>query len=209
MVVKPVAQIYVYIHSNELKDAIFAYAEATNQNVYDVIADVWRKMLDSKDYSIKSTIGSSQGENPRISLTMDIHIANEAQKIFDHLAAEGVKGVSWTSWTQEGIWRYLEPVLLKEGYLKDKVFRDKAQAARNIKYLRSAKGLSQNEFIDIYLTVEDEKLISLPQYSLIERSGKGNVERLVSQLAEVLKIDEEILYSPSTEFLNALNFGKI
>lgn len=211
MALKSMVSVYIYFYNVELKDAISRYAEAERKSVTAVVFDLWRQMLDSGNFEIMRIEGPGfvKRKSPKFLLKVEVDLYEEVQHVLDSLSAGGLKGIGLTQWTQEAIRRYLEPVLLQEGWLEEKILRvkslDKSQAAENIKELRRLKGMTLQEFFDNYLIVDYIKgkgVVSLSQFAFIERTGKGNVDKIVDHLSAALGIDKDVFSFSSTEFKN-------
>lgn len=209
MALKSMVSVYIYFYNVELKDAISRYAEAESKSVTAVVFDIWRQMLDSGNFEIKRIEGPGfvKRKSPKFLLNVEEDLYDEVQHVLDSLSAGGLKGIGLTLWTQEGIRRYLEPVLLQEGWLKEKVLRvknlNKCQAAENIKELRRLRGMTLQEFFDNYLIVDHIKgqgVVSFSQFAFIERTGKGNVDKIVDHLSAVLGINKDVFSFSSVDF---------
>ena len=206
-------QIQVYIGTKELKEAIERYAVDVKKPVWEIIGDTWTKMLAEGDYAISVfrlyeesvETGMNRRENQaqrRFKLTMPPDLVTKVDELIMKLKqSSNQRGINRSAFSQEAIRRYLEPQLIARGYLTGSQFKDKRQAAKNLAAFRESLGLTRPEFLDKYLTKGGRQVISYPQYAAIERSGKGNIDRLLDTLAEVLHINKETFYWSTDNFL--------
>lgn len=209
----PVVQIQTYVGTKELKEAIEHYATDKGKPVWEIIADTWKSMLASGDFTISvDTLyeesvdtGIDRKENQaqrRFKLTMPPDLVEEIDQVITDLKRESHRRwINRSSFTQEAIRRYLEPELITKGYLATSQFKNKRRAAQNLVLYRESLGLTRPEFLAKYYTVEGQLLISYPQYATIERNGKGNVDRLLDIVAESSHIMKEAFYWPTEDFL--------
>lgn len=207
----------VYIGTKELKTAIENYAKDIDKPVWEIIAETWTKMLASGDFNISvytryeesSETGidtlKNQGHR-RFFLMMPPELVEKVDQVISDLKVKSQKrGIKRSSWTQEAIRRYLEPELIDKGYLDNTQFKDKHQAAKNLITLREHLKLKRSEFVNKYLLIDGELILSYPQYSAIERNGKGNIDRILDRICQIFKIDKDIFYDPTTDFIRYLN----
>ncbi|HVJ48889.1 hypothetical protein [Desulfitobacterium sp.] len=212
-------QVKAYVGTKELKIAIEKYAEALEKPVWEVIAETWTKMLASGNFNISvntlyeesSETGIARRKNQAhrcFSLTMPPDLISSVDDILLNLKKKSNKrGINRSSWTQEAIRRYLEPELIVQGYLDISQFKDKRQAAINLVTFRESLKLSRSEFLDKYLTVNGQLLLSYPQYSVIERIGKGNIDRILDRISVVTEnnINKDAFYQAPPDFNKYLN----
>lgn len=217
----PVIKIQSYVGTKELKEAIKSYANAIGKPIQEIIADTWWSMLSSGDFEIDTLYeasidtGLDRRENQakrcfKLSMPPDL-VERVDNVIADLKNRNNLPGINRSSFTQEAIRRYLEPELIHKGYLtisqfknKHQAANNKRQAANNLVYFRESLGLTRLEFLAKYFTVKDKPLISYPQYTVIERSGKGNIDRLLKILSAILNIDKEVFYYSTEAFTDRL-----
>lgn len=207
----------VYIGTKELKTAIESYAAAIDKPIWEIIAETWTKMLASGDLNIsvntryeessETGIDTPKNQaNRRFMLMMPPELVDKVDQVISDLKIKSQRrGINRSSWTQEAIRRYLESELIDKGYLDNTQFKDKSQAAKNLITLREHLKLKRSEFVNKYLLVDGELILSYPQYSAIERSGKGNIDRILDRICETFKINKDIFYDPTTDFIKYLN----
>lgn len=213
----PKTQIVTYVGTKNLKEAIDKYSKKTNRTVMEIIIDVWKQMLSSGDLSLaiktryeetiemKETAQENQ-VNRRFKFNMPPEIIIDVDNAIVDYKKDNVKVVMNRSlFNQEAIRRYLEPKLITLGYLDSTQFKDKNQAVKNLVNFRSNLGLNKREFLMKYLTLNDNPILSYPQYASIERTGKGNVDRILKTLADTMEISEDAFYLSTEHFLNYLN----
>lgn len=203
---KEYIKVIVNAKNKELKSAILMYSESVNKPVNVMISEAMHKMVDSKDYTIsvfKSYDESAvSGINTRknivsrqFSLDFDPGIINKVDKIIKQIKAESPKNkITRLLFIQEAIKRYLEPELISLNYLPASVFKDKIIAGKNLTAFRKSKGMSRTKFIETYLSENYKPLISLPQYTVIENSGKGNIDRILDLLAKKFDLEKDSFY---------------
>lgn len=206
---KEFIKVIINAKSKELKNAILRYSdESLDKPVNVVIGEVIQKMVDSKDYTVSVFRGYDEsavsGINTRenivsrqISLDFEPGIIHKVDKIIKHIKDEKPKSkITRLLFIQEAIKRYLEPELIRLNYLPASVFKDKLVAAKNLTAYRKSLEMSRTKFIETYLSIEGEPQISYPQYTVIENSGKGNIDRILDLLAERLNLEKDIFYDP-------------
>lgn len=210
----PVIQFFVFVPS-ELKLAIKSYVATSKRNgrktsVAEIVEKAWRSMLQSKDFSIQvnkpytsyrnlknKEEKKRMSQDRQVSLLFEPALLAEVDEVLNNF-----KELNRSMFTQEALRRYIEPTLIKEGFLKKSVFYNKTTLSENLQTLREAYlHLNRKEFIREYLTESEEPLISYPQYVVIERDHKGNVERIINHLAKRMQISETLFYLPKDEFL--------
>lgn len=211
-----IVQFQTYVGTKELKIAIEKYAESLGKPVWEVIAETWTMMLASGDFNISvntlyeesSETGVDRMKNQaqrRFKLTMPPDLTKSVDEILIKLKQKSNKrGINRSSWTQEAIRRYLEPELITQGYLENSQFKDKHQATKNLIFFRESLKLKRLEFLDKYLTVNGQLLVSYPQYCAIERNGKGNIDRILDRIAELTQIDKDAFYETTPVFIEYL-----
>lgn len=209
---KEYIKIIINAKNKELKSAILKYSESENKPVNVIIAEALEKMINSKDYKISILRGYDEsvdsGINTRenivsrqFSLDFAPGIINQVDKTIDHIKdAKPKNKITRSLFTQEAIKRYLEPELIRLNYLPASVFKDKIVAANNLKALREKLGLKPQEFLLKYFTPDGVAIISYPQYLVIERTGAGNVDRLIDFLSNALHLEKERFYNSPLEF---------
>lgn len=205
---KGYVKILVNAKSKELKTAILEYCKSINKKVNVVIAEALQKMIDSKDYSVSVFRGydeaAAAGIDPRenivsrqFSLDFSPGIINQVDKVIKQLKDENPKSkVTRLQFIQEAIKRYLEPELIRLGFINASVFKDKLVAAKNLTAFRQSLNLTRVEFIENHLTINGKPQISYPQYTAIENYGKGNIDRLLDIVAEKFKMEKDNFYKP-------------
>ena len=209
MTASPIVVTHVYLQTIELKQAIVLWAKEHNMTVQDTIQSLIEKMLDSKDYSsnIEKFHKEATGElsaiqknnmrrvtcgfDPKLMERMDAAI-----RTLGHGEKAKLRGV----FINEAIRRYLEPELIEFGFLKETAFLDNKQAAMNLKALRKKLGLTQQKFAQKYFAPEGISMISFPQYAMIERTGKGSLDRLIEFISITLHLDKARFYDSTLEF---------
>jgi len=205
----PIIMTHVYLQTIELKQAIVNWAENQNTTVQDIIQSLVVKMLSSKDYSSNierfhkeatGKLSAIEKNNMRkVTCGFDPKLMERMDSAIRTLGREEkakLRGI----FINEAIRRYLEPELIKLGFLKETSFLNIKQAAKNLKALRMKLKLTQPELIQKYFTPEGISMISTPQYSLIERTGKGSLDRLIEFISITLKLDKAIFYDSTLEF---------
>jgi len=209
---KEYVKVIINARTKELKQAIVKYSESINTSVSVVIGEALQKMVDSKDYSISvfrvydesSVSGIDTRENMisrQISLDFDPGIINSVDKTIKRIKDELPKSkITRLLFIQEAIKRYLEPELIRLNLLEASVFKDKLLAAKNLTTFRKSMEMSRNKFIDTYLTIEGKSQISYPQYTVIENSGKGNIDRILDLLTEKLNLEKDVFYESELSF---------
>lgn len=212
----PVIKVQLYVGTKELKEAIKNYASAIGKKIQDIIIETWWDMLSSGDYEIsvdtlyEETLdtGKDRRENQAqrcFKLSLPPELVEKVDNVVDELKkGSKLRGINRSSFTQEAIHRYLEPELIQKGYLTISQFKNKRQAAKNLLHYRESLSLSRLEFYKKYLTVDDQPLISYPQYTAIERNGKGNIDRLLDILSDITNVDKEDFYLTTTDFIDNL-----
>jgi len=209
MTASPIVLTHVYLQTSELKQAIVLWAKEHNMTVQDTIKTLIEKMLDSKDHSsnIERFHKEATGELSAIQKTNMrrvtcgfspelINRMDAAIRTLGHVEKAKLRGI----FINEAIRRYLEPDLIKFSFLKESAFSDKKQAAMNLKALRLKLKLTQQEFTQIYFAPEGNNLISFSQYAMIERTGKGSLDRLIEFISITLHIDKARFYDSTLEF---------
>jgi hypothetical protein len=213
-VLKRKTKINVFLYSDILKDALNKYANDHNTFITDLIENALLQMIDSNDFSIsvdrvydKAVQGKTALENQtsrRLSLVTDIELVDKADFIIDQQKPKTNRSL----FIQESIRRYLEPILISEGYLPEPVFRNKQQAIENLKLLRSYMGFrNTKEFHTKFLKKEnsDEYFISYRHYSLMERVGTGDIDRIINIISQKTNIEKSAFYLPSYDFQNYID----
>ena len=209
MTASPIVLTHVYLQTSELKQAIVCWAKEQNMTVQDTIVALIEKMLDSKDYSsnIEKFHKQATGELSAIQKTNMRRVTcgfspelmnrmDAAIRTLGHLEKAKLRGI----FINEAIRRYLEPHLIKSGFLEETAFLDKKQAAMNLKALRVKLRLTQQEFTQTYYTSEGISLISFSQYAMIERTGKGSLDRLIEIITITLLLDKARFYDSTLVF---------
>lgn len=201
----PIVLTHVYLQTIELKQAIVDRAKKNNTTVQESIQTVIEKMLASKDYSSKiekfhkeatgELTAVEKNNKRRVTCGFDPVLMRRVDKAISSLG-KGEKAKLRGIFINEAIRRYLEPDLIELGLLKETVFLDKKQAAKNLKGLRLKLELTQKDFKQRFFETE----ISLPQYAAIERTGKGSLDRLIESISKALHLDEARFYDSSLEF---------
>lgn len=213
----PKTQIITYVGTKKLKEAIDKYSKKTNQTVMEIIIEVWKQMLSSGDLSLaiktryeetiemEETAQENQA-NRRFKFNMPPEIIIDVDNAIENYKKENVKVVMNRSlFNQEAIRRYLEPKLIELGCLDSTQFKDKKQAVRNLVNLRSSLGLNKREFLMTYLKLNGILILSYPQYANIERTGEGNVDRILKTLVDTMGISVDTFYLSTEHFLDYLN----
>lgn len=201
------ANIQVYLAYSELKDALVKYCSKHGYSQGECITWVWNKMLKSNNYSLSVSLmhdDSQGGRKKQLEKMLNISLPFELIKRVDDLIQQlkdSGSSINRSLFTQEGIRRYLEQKLIMEGFLHNTVFKDRSVAASNLKIFRSLLKLTQKEFFDRYLIIGGEKQISYSQYSLLERTGKGNIERLLEIISDRFGIDKNSFFDEQPVFL--------
>lgn len=196
---KPVVITHIYFQTAELKQAITLWVQENNMLIQELIENLAKKILASGDYSISVdkvyedtvkapnlrmvTCGLDYDLLERIDVSVKLSNPKEDAKFRSRFINEAIR-------------RYLEPQLIESGLLKTTVFLNRKQAAKNLKVYREILGLKPKEFLQKYF----DTMISYPQYSLIERSASGNVDRLIDHLAKVDGLDKVKFYGGAVEF---------
>ncbi len=203
MDVKPVVITHIYFQTAELKQAITLWVQKHNMLIQELIENLTEKILASGDYSISVdkiyddavkapslrmvTCGLDYELLQRIDIAVKTSNPKENTKFRSRFINEAVR-------------RYLEPQLIESGFLETTVFLNREQAAKNLKAYRETLGLKPREFLQKYFEPEGIPIISYPQYSAIERSATGNVDRLIEHLSTVVGLDKARFYRPTVEF---------
>ena len=195
---KPVVITHIYFQTTELKQAIMLWLPEHYKSIQDLVENLAEAILSSGDYSIsvdKVYDDPVKARNLRM-VTCGLD--------YDLLERIDVITKFRSQFINEAIRRYLEPQLIEAGLLKTTVFLNRKQAAKNLKAYRRMIGLKPKEFLQKYF----DTMISYPQYSLIERSGSGNVDRLIDHLAAVEGLDKVKFYGGTVEFGKYMRGGK-
>lgn len=204
MDVKPIVITHVWLQTTELKQAIVQWVQKHDILIQKLIEDLAEKMLASGDYTISvDKLHNNAGEDQKsriITCGLDYELL---ERIDVAVKTSNPKEDSKfrSRFFNEAIRRYLEPQLIEYGFLKSTVFLSKKQAAKNLKAYRETLGLKPKEFMAKYFEPEGNPMISYPQYSAIERSGTGNVDKLIDRLSLVIGLDKMRFYEPTVEFL--------
>ncbi|OLN25789.1 hypothetical protein [Desulfosporosinus metallidurans] len=196
---KPVVITHIYFQTAELKQAVTLWVQEHNMLIQELIENLAEKILASNDYSISVdkvyddtvkapnlrmvTCGLDYELLERIDVAVKLSNPNEDAKFRSRFINEAIR-------------RYLEPQLIESRFLETTVFLNREQAAKNLKAYRETLGLKPKEFLQKYF----DTMISYPQYSLIERSGTGNVDRLIEHLSTVVGLDKMRFYGTTVEF---------
>jgi len=193
----------VYVGHPELKNAIIKYCSDKNMSVSECIMKIWQQMIDSQNFlmSTNTIHYDSQGlSNSRdkqiakmLTLSMPYHFINEIDILISKLKKPETK-INRSLFTQEGIKRYLEPELIMQGYLVSTIFKNRANATKNLEHLRNELKLSKIEFQKKYLVIEGFQLISYPQYCAIVNKGKGNIDRILDIITDTFGLDKQAFY---------------
>ena len=212
-------KVIINAKNKELKNAILMYSESSAKAVTIVIGEAIQKMVDSKDYTISIFQGHDESavsgidtrENilsRQISLDFDPGIINSVDKIIMRLNTENPKNkITRRLFVQEAIKRYLEPELIRLNYLPASVFKDKLVAAKNLRTFRkSLKNISRAKFIENFLSRDGKPQISFPQYTVIETTGKGNIDRILDLVVESFDfaLEKDVFYEPEVIFKSRL-----
>ncbi|HBP63537.1 MAG TPA: hypothetical protein DD730_04545 [Desulfosporosinus sp.] len=209
MTASPIVLTHVYLQTSELKQAIVLWAKEHNMTVQDTIKTLIEKMLDSKDYTsnIEKFHKEATGELSAIQKTNMRRVTcgfspelmdrvDVAIRTLGQVEKAKLRGI----FINEAIRRYLEPHLIEFGFLKGTAFLDKKQAAMNLKALRLKLRLTQQEFTQKFFAPEGVSLISFSQYAMIERTGKGSLDRLIEFISITLHLDKARFYDSTLEF---------
>ena len=217
MGIKISAQISISVRSSEMKNALHEYASHKKTTVGHLIEDAWSDLLAvdephikvKRDYTEQVQSGNEieiDGNNRRLSITVDPKLLEIVdQRITILKLNKQYTTLDRTTFTQEAIRRFIEPLLIDEGYLKQTVFRDKITAIKNLETLRTYKGLNKLDFYNQFLRLDNKSVISYSQYSLVIRSGSGNIHKIIQAVSFNTNIPENIFYIISDEFSQYLN----
>jgi len=194
-------QISISVRSARMKRALHDYAELNSTSVSNLIMDSWTKLLNDanqtiyvkRDYSNLDT--ASHGQQRRLSLTVSPDLLETVDKRIEDLKKD-FKTLDRTTFSQEAIRRFIEPLLIEKGILDKSVFKDRATAVKNIEALRAAAGLKKREFYDRYVINEHlgSESLSYSQYAFIVRTSNGNVSKLVHSISKQIGIQEDIFW---------------
>ncbi|XWX62732.1 hypothetical protein AusDCA_2843 [Desulfitobacterium sp. AusDCA] len=212
MGIKISAQISISVRSVKLKKALHNYADHHKTTITHLIEDAWSKLLAEDDPNItvkrdytdsfrSKDDEESGGDNRRLSITVNPLLLNDVDAKIDSLKLdERYEALDRTTFTQEAIKRFIEPLLIDEGYLTQTVFKDKINAVKNLEIYRNSMGLNKQEFFNHYISFENKPIISYPQYALIIRSCAGNVDKIIRAVSSNTNIPEDIFYAPIDAF---------
>lgn len=211
--------LQVFVADPNLKITLEKYAENQNTSVSALISQSWEKLLSSRNLSLKvktfrhdsADKGISAKEHQvatRINISVPINLVNKVDKAIE-IQKEKAKDIviNRNLFNLEAIRRYIEPDLIENGYLNETIFKDDTLAVKNIIAIREKLGLNQKEFYQMYFVQANglKPVISYPQYALIERTGRGNVTRILSYLSEKFRVDHDSFYLPMNDFIRKLN----
>ncbi|OCZ50862.1 hypothetical protein [Dehalobacter sp. TeCB1] len=212
MVIRKVIKVSTYLYSDVLKNALNKYADEHKTSLSVLLKDALLQMIESNDFVVSvdrvydemSDQGKTALENQRarsLSFVQEMELIDNVDDIVSELRKSDVK-INRSLFIQEAIRRYLEPILIREGYLSESVFKSKDNAVKNLKFLRTALGYtSAKSFHANYLkSGTDEYYISYPQYAYMERKSEGNVDRVIDIISDSVGIEKEFFYLDSNEF---------